>query len=103
MNYYMAQGNEQRGPFTIEQLSGLGLRPQTLVWCEGMAQWQPAQTVAELQPVVAGVSVSYATPAAYASLPPFDQSVGGKKVAAGICGILLGAFGVHKFVLGFVG
>lgn len=24
-----------------------------------------------------------------------------KKVAAGICGILLGAFGVHKFILGY--
>lgn len=24
-----------------------------------------------------------------------------KKIAAGICGILLGAFGVHKFILGF--
>ena len=24
----------------------------------------------------------------------------GKKVVAGICGILLGAFGVHKFILG---
>jgi TM2 domain-containing membrane protein YozV len=24
-----------------------------------------------------------------------------KKIAAGICGILLGAFGVHKFVLGY--
>lgn len=24
-----------------------------------------------------------------------------KKVAAGICGILLGTFGVHKFVLGY--
>lgn len=27
-----------------------------------------------------------------------DQS---KKLAAGICGILLGAFGVHKFILGY--
>jgi TM2 domain-containing membrane protein YozV len=25
---------------------------------------------------------------------------GSKKLAAGICGILLGAFGVHKFILG---
>lgn len=25
----------------------------------------------------------------------------GKKIAAGICGILLGALGVHKFVLGY--
>lgn len=24
-----------------------------------------------------------------------------KKIAAGICGILVGAFGVHKFVLGY--
>jgi TM2 domain-containing membrane protein YozV len=31
--------------------------------------------------------------------PPFDVS--GKKVGAGICGILLGALGIHKFVLGY--
>lgn len=24
-----------------------------------------------------------------------------KKIAAGICGILLGSFGIHKFVLGY--
>jgi TM2 domain-containing membrane protein YozV/predicted RNA-binding Zn-ribbon protein involved in translation (DUF1610 family) len=30
---------------------------------------------------------------------PYGE-VGGKKIAAGICGILLGAFGVHKFILG---
>lgn len=29
---------------------------------------------------------------------PNDAS---KKIAAGICGILLGAFGIHKFVLGY--
>ena len=32
-----------------------------------------------------------------------DQAVkdfAGKKIAAGICGILLGGFGVHKFILG---
>jgi TM2 domain-containing membrane protein YozV len=25
----------------------------------------------------------------------------GKKIPAGVCGILLGAFGVHKFILGY--
>jgi TM2 domain-containing membrane protein YozV len=30
------------------------------------------------------------------------QDVGGKKIAAGICGILLGGFGVHRFILGDV-
>jgi TM2 domain-containing membrane protein YozV len=28
------------------------------------------------------------------------QSFAGKKVAAGVCGILIGALGVHKFILG---
>jgi TM2 domain-containing membrane protein YozV len=26
---------------------------------------------------------------------------GGQKIAAGICGILLGAVGIHKFILGY--
>jgi TM2 domain-containing membrane protein YozV len=30
-----------------------------------------------------------------------SSEVGSKKIAAGICGILLGALGVHKFILGY--
>uniref|UniRef100_B8HPL5 TM2 domain containing protein n=1 Tax=Cyanothece sp. (strain PCC 7425 / ATCC 29141) TaxID=395961 RepID=B8HPL5_CYAP4 len=30
-----------------------------------------------------------------------SSDTSGKKVAAGICGILLGALGIHKFVLGY--
>jgi TM2 domain-containing membrane protein YozV len=39
----------------------------------------------------------------YGGGPPVDwQKMGAdKKVAAGICGILLGGFGVHKFILGY--
>jgi TM2 domain-containing membrane protein YozV len=33
------------------------------------------------------------------NLNPSDAS--GKKTAAGICGILLGALGIHKFILGY--
>jgi len=29
------------------------------------------------------------------------SSVNSKKVAAGVCGILLGALGIHKFILGY--
>ena len=32
-----------------------------------------------------------------------NPSFAGKKVPAGICAILVGAFGVHKFILGYVG
>ena len=31
---------------------------------------------------------------------PSVQDFAGKKIAAGICGILLGALGIHKFILG---
>ena len=30
-----------------------------------------------------------------------DPNFKDKKIAAGICGIILGAFGVHKFILGY--
>ncbi|MGA0893095.1 MAG: TM2 domain-containing protein [Ilumatobacteraceae bacterium] len=39
----------------------------------------------------------YGTPAYGAA--PVDAS--SKKLAAGLCGILLGALGIHKFVLGY--
>ncbi|TVQ58888.1 MAG: TM2 domain-containing protein [Spirulina sp. DLM2.Bin59] len=32
---------------------------------------------------------------------PTLSEANSKKVAAGICGILLGTFGVHKFILGY--
>lgn len=33
--------------------------------------------------------------------PEDIKAAGDKKIAAGLCGIFLGAFGIHKFVLGF--
>ena len=38
------------------------------------------------------------------SIPPVNPAVAAKasnKLAAGICGILLGGFGIHKFILGY--
>jgi TM2 domain-containing membrane protein YozV len=34
-------------------------------------------------------------------IPPDRGQANSKKMAAGICGILLGGFGVHKFILGY--
>lgn len=132
MNYYVAEGTSQRGPFTEQELPGVGLRPDQLVWREGMPQWLPADQVPELRsylnPAPAGAEtapgaspfpnaplpgasvpfgaaplpgiapVGYATPQSMAYPAPGDIS--GKKIAAGICGILFGTFGVHKFIVG---
>lgn len=110
MNYYIAEGTTQRGPFAEQELVGAGLRPGQLVWREGMTIWLPAEQVPELMPYLApapppapapfiSLPIGYAAPAVYP--PPGDVS--SKKVAAGICGILFGTFGVHKFIAGLTG
>ena len=77
------------------------------------------QTVATVDPTQAGsmvicpqcggkYQVPWATapagpaysPASYATQNPV-KDFANKKIAAGICGILLGSLGVHKFILGF--
>lgn len=49
MEYFVIHNDEQRGPFTVEELRTLGLRPDTPVWREGMAYWRAAREEAELQ------------------------------------------------------
>jgi hypothetical protein len=48
MNYYFASGNEQRGPYSLQEMASFGLRPDALVWREGMEQWQRADSIPEL-------------------------------------------------------
>lgn len=43
----------------------------------------------------------YAPAPGYFGPEPQMSEAAGKKLAAGLCGILLGAFGVHKFILGY--
>lgn len=55
MDFYVAKNGQQTGPFSVEQLLAEGVTPETLVWCEGMAQWTPAKDVAEIAPLFAQV------------------------------------------------
>lgn len=52
VQYYLAVSGQQIGPFPIPQLQQLvqngQLTPQTLVWKQGMAGWEPASSVTEL-------------------------------------------------------
>ena len=96
MNYYIGDAGQQRGPFTIEQLRHMHLSPDTLVWREGMPQWQPARSIPELQLYTAHPAMPYATAQPYT---PGDS----KRILAGLMAIFFGWLGVHKFVLGFTG
>jgi len=106
MSYYLGDGGVQRGPFEGQELLAQGMRADSLVWKEGMVQWQPAGMVPELQSLLQTAPPSLpapyaATPApmAYSNLPAYQQAQS-KRVLAGVMGILFGGWGIHKFVMG---
>lgn len=49
MKFFVILNNQQEGPYTIAQLAEMGISAETLVWKEGMKDWQPAWTVSELR------------------------------------------------------
>lgn len=63
--WYYARGEVERGPFTLTQIKALAnaskLRPDDLVWKEGMENWTAARDVAELFPPASPVGDSAAT------------------------------------------
>src|SRR5687768_5152063 len=90
------------------------MRLDTLVWREGMPQWLPAEQVPELREMLGGSTGAPPPPPPapgygqpqyghphqqYGYAPPANSN----KIAAGVCGILLGWLGVHKFILGMTG
>lgn len=75
MNWFYSEGGAQKGPIddsTFRALVANGtIRPETLVWREGMADWQPL-SVAEpaLAPQVVPPPPPGAAPASGAPIPP---------------------------------
>lgn len=93
--WHIIYNGQQIGPMSEEQLSSYPLTPQTKVWCEGMAQWQPLYTIPELMG-----KISQSGP----GVPPNPNAntTGKDKVVAGILALLLGGLGIHYFYCGKV-
>ena len=76
---------------------------RTLVQAEGSLEWKPLGAVpefaADLKPPPT------VTPPPLGPLPPsgYGDPRASNKIAAGVCGILIGSLGVHKFILGYTG
>ena len=71
MQFYYAQDDQQKGPVDAAELRSAGVRPDTLVWREGMADWQEAGRVPELAGLFAGgAPAPSSTPYAAAPVPP---------------------------------
>lgn len=54
MKYYIAENGQQAGPFEPSELLMHGLTVNSLVWCEGMANWTSASQVPELMALLSG-------------------------------------------------
>jgi uncharacterized RDD family membrane protein YckC len=65
MSWYYAENNERRGPLedtAFRSLVAAGtIKPETLVWREGMAEWQPYSQVSTLASAASPVAASPAT------------------------------------------
>ncbi|MCC7420066.1 MAG: DUF4339 domain-containing protein [Planctomycetaceae bacterium] len=94
--WYYAKGQQQFGPIPEDRfraMLGEGvILPSDLIWSADLPDWQPARHFPELFP-----RDSTRNPPA---IPFRDQNVANTRLAAGICAIVAGSFGVHKFVLG---
>ena len=93
-----ADGREY-GPVAAEQLrqwvTDGRVNAQTLVQPDGETDWKALANYPEVMPPVAP-PVAPPAPSTTAKAPGAD-----KKISAGICGILIGSLGIHKFILGY--
>jgi TM2 domain-containing membrane protein YozV len=97
---------QQYGPVPAEQIrrwiTENRVNAQTLAQAEGAQDWKPLFGFLEF----AGDLRSAQPPPLMAPPPAADAATAARassKIPAGICGILLGGFGIHKFILGYTG
>ena len=92
---------QQYGPVSAEEIrrwiADKRVNAQTLVQTEGAQEWKPLGSFSEF---ASGLN---AVPPPIAPPPSAVASRASNKIPAGICGILLGSLGIHKFILGYTG
>lgn len=95
------------GPVPADQLrrwiAEHRVNAQSLVLVEGTTEWKPLSAFPDFAAEVKPPPVTPMVPPIMGPLPPSDATRASSKIPAGICGILLGALGIHKFILGYTG
>jgi len=93
----VGMNGQQYGPVSAEEIrrwiAENRANAQTLVQAaEGAADWKPLGSLPEFA-------------SEFKPVPPSSAvaSRASNKIPAGVCGILLGSLGIHKFILGYTG
>lgn len=50
-HYFYSDGENQKGPFTFEQLKNENIKKESLIWFEGLDDWKPAKEIRELDEI----------------------------------------------------
>jgi TM2 domain-containing membrane protein YozV len=103
----IGKDGQQYGPVTAEQLrvwiAENRANAQTLVQPEGSPDWKPLGSLPEFAADLRPPSAPASPPPTISSPPSVPNPRASNKIPAGICGILLGSLGIHKFILGYTG
>lgn len=98
---------QQYGPVSAEQirrwLAENRLNASSLLQAEGSQEWKALGSVAEFAADVKPPPAFTPPPLSPVAGSGYSDPRASNKIAAGICGILLGSLGVHKFILGYTG
>jgi TM2 domain-containing membrane protein YozV len=98
---------QQYGPVSTEQLKRWiaenRLSAQTLIQPEGAPDWKALNNFPEFAGDLKPAPPPFAAPPPGVIPPSAIAAKASTKIAAGICGILLGTLGIHKFILGYSG
>ena len=73
--YFIVEGDSRVGPLSISQLAEKGIEPSTLVWTAGMADWARADTIPELEPLLANTIRIDESQSAFGSYTHPDESL----------------------------
>jgi hypothetical protein len=99
MGYYIANQGVQRGPIELHDLPRQGLRADSMVWTEGMSDWQPAAAVPEvarLLPQILPAPIAHPPTIAYQTPTPGQSN--GMAVASLVLGIIAVPFSCHPLL-----
>ena len=103
----IGKDGQQYGPVTADQLRGWiaenRANAQPLVQTDGSQEWKPLGSLPEFAADLKPPPMSAMPPPTITPPPATSNPRASNKLAAGLCGILLGGFGIHKFILGYTG
>ncbi len=65
MKYYIHDGQNQQGPFTLDELREKSIKKTTTIWRDGLSDWTTADQIDELKEII-----QVAPPAFIPQTPP---------------------------------